>query len=174
MTTYQLPRAGASGIIVDGATFVPADEGLSAWRRYQEWVAGGGVPLPASVEPIADARARGVRSMRDSAESLRRDVYPIEPGAAYALAQLEAEAAVADEDVVITGGEYPLLEALVPSRGATVALVADAILADRTARRAWLAQVEGALAAGEVAVAAAGTSAAVDLAVAAVDWPALP
>ena len=51
---YKLLKFGVRRI-ADGAC-IPDAAGNSDWRKYQEWLAAGGVPEPADPDPIPDPR----------------------------------------------------------------------------------------------------------------------
>lgn len=173
MVIYQLPRDG-TGIVLNGATYVPEDTRNRLWNDYLEWVAAGGTPDPADVETLEDARARATQIVDEEAETLRRRWVPSLDGHVEFTRMRVEEAEAAAVDGSIDPGEYPLLEAEVPHTAADVAAVAAAVLAERDTRKAAFAQIEAERSRLLRAFADSTTSVDVDTALAGRSWPVLP
>ena len=164
------PEAGMIVLKTTGA-LIPQDLGNREFLAYLDWLA-----LPSSVDPIAvetvaAARLRCKRDVR--LESARRAdlLDPSLPEAAIWWAERLAQAILCDADGTPTTGEYPLLDAEVGITDTTLALVADAVLAQWATIEAGFA----ALAAVELQAFAdmddAADVAAVEVVLAAITWP---
>ncbi|MCP3917634.1 MAG: hypothetical protein GY711_18975 [bacterium] len=168
LTTHAQVRTTAT------STFLPADAANRAQREYSAWTAIGNVPETGAPTALADYQAKAGGTVRGQAATER--AKHISSSAASsgqelvdALTIRQAERAVGD--LVIDPGEYPLLEALIDIKGATVALVRDQVLTDRDALETSLGAVEDVLQTALAAIAAATDNTEVDDALAAVSWP---
>jgi hypothetical protein len=172
MAIYQL-RSGGVWSTVLGA-LVPEQAGNRHWNEYQAWLAGGNTPDPLPTTTVSMRRAIAKVTLDEQARALIGKVVPRDAGEVWLDQQTHAQAVLADADGSITGGEYPLLEALVPEMGANVGEVADAVIAARAARITTVAAIEDERSRVRALVAVAVDQTAIDTAMAGLTWPVVP
>lgn len=132
----------AVGGVRRGDQFIPEDPKNRDWQAYLAWVAGGGSPDPILDPTMAQAQAVAKDEVDRQADLERAKHLPPIPSQATVdlLRWEEADAAAVDGS--ITAGEYPMLEAEIPEKGADVASVATAVQAERSALKTSLAAIE--------------------------------
>lgn len=170
MALYRL----ATGGVIRGGAFIPDDDSLQAWNVYQDWLGAGNTPDPAATPVLADEQTNARQRIEEKAEELRLAIVPQGGGRAMLERLRLEEAVLADADVMITAGEYPLLEAEVPITGVDVAAVATAVLNEKSAMVTWFSQVEAVRVATLDAIDNAADVAAVATAESAASWPSPP
>lgn len=165
MTTYK-KTTSESGILADGR-YVPPDPANVDYAAYQAAVLDGVDGTQDADFVLADAKASAKATVELAAEAERSATLATIPGAATVFAMAVAEAKVASGDGDIQAGEYPVLESLVPAKGANVAAVATAILAERTA----LLGIEAVAAATKDTIDSQTNKTGIDGALDAIVWP---
>lgn len=165
MPTYKKTES-ETGIFVDGR-YVPADAANVEYAAYQAAVLDGVDATQDADFVLADAKSSAKAELEVQAEAQRAATVPSVAGSAALFALAVEEAKLASVDGDIQASEYPVLESLVPARGANVAAVATAILADRST----LLGIEAVATATKETIDAQTTKTGLDGALSAVVWP---
>ena len=168
MAEYRLAQGG----VVRGTQFIPTDPKNRDHQRYQAWLAAGGAPDAIQEPTLADARTSANAEIDRQADRERAQHLPAVTSQGTVDLLRWDEAARASVDGSITAGEYLMLEAEIPGKGADVASVAAVVLAERTALATPLAAIESVRVAARTAIAAAATLTDVRNVVVGLTWPA--
>lgn len=167
MFTY---RQAGDGVMRSDGAFVPNDPENPDWAAYTDWVADGNSADDALQEDLADAKSSATAFIEREAGVRRRASI----GGSIDLAwwsELIKEAEAVGSDTKVTAGEYPLLEAEVPKRGADVAAAATAVLAERPLILAAWGAINAVKNSKQAEVAAETTVLGIRTAIASIPWP---
>lgn len=165
MPTYKKTRS-ENGVFADGV-YVPPDSANEDYVAYTAAVIDESDDTADADFVLADAKSAGKTEVELAAEVQRTATLASFPGSAAIFALAVEEAKLASVDGDIQASEYPVLESLVPARGANVAAVATAILGDRTT----LLAIEDVATTAKDSVDAQTTKTGIDSALSAVVWP---
>lgn len=167
---YQLTDTDAVLRTSDGA-LIPNDPRNRDWAAYQTWLAVPNTPDPAPVS-LAEHRTRAKADVDVEADRRLAVYWPVRsgPGAFFDMVRYR-EALDADADGTPTAAEYPIMDAEIPHTGATIAAVADQVIADVDAYRVQAALIQGVRLDAHDDIDSAGTLAAVRAVVDGIQWP---
>lgn len=164
---YQLTRGGV--LVVATREFIPEDPRNRKWRRYLNWLAGPNTPDPI---PLTEERLAAKRLVDEQADERRQVYLPMAGNSRpFWWERRYEEAVAADADGTPTAAEYPLLDAEIPHTGATIAAVADAVLAEYAAARTQVALIEAVRLQAHADIDSAVDLAAIDAVLAGLYWP---